>query len=440
MSRLLDRIGDEVRRRAPNGSDDLRRASQRERLVVSAGNLRRRRSVTRRVALGGGAALTAAAALVIVWQVGEEPETFRCHSADGAAVSAHSWIDVGPDQPESLRFSDESQVELRAASRARLTRIDQSAVTVALETGDLHASIVSAPDRHWNFVAGPYRVMVTGTVLGVEWKPETRQLVVQVERGMVEVTGGALQQRTVEVVGGERLVVSNDGDDEAAVRLQRVEAVQLDDISPGAPVHPVPTDPIPFHESEATTATEMGDDVEADSIESFDDEPSLARSPRRRAVRRLHHHLRARQRREAVDAAQSIGVTAAAESLSASRIAQLAEYLRLEGQPDEAERILRRLRARYPADPEARRAAFVLGRLALDHTKYDRARHWFQTVLREAPRSSFAEEAFGRLIDTEVRAGHAAAARSAAEQYLSRYPQGSYRRVAEQLIGQPQNE
>ena len=442
MSRLLDRVGEEVRGEPRRDSSDLRRARQRARLVA-ASETRARKGNRRRVALGAGVALAAAAALALVWQTWRQPSPIMCRNGSGNPVAVHSWIDVVDEKPETLVFSDESRVAIRPDSRARLTRIDTSTVTMSLENGALHASIVSAPERSWEFVAGPYRVVVTGTILGVAWAPDARRLVVEVERGSVEVTGDGLDERTVEVVAGEQLVVSRDADEKPSVQLSAVDSTESDpgpaaieDSLEEAP--PTAFDDEVFDTTEPLEATGAGDPITPGEVSTPQARP--ARVAVRENVRRLHHHLRARQRREAVHAAERVGVAAAAESLSAARIAQLAEYLRLEGRPDEAERILRRLRGRYPSHAEARRAAFVLGRLALDHTRYDDARRWFRTVLREAPRSSFAEEAFGRLIDTEVRAGHAAAARSAAEEYLTRYPRGSYRRVAEQLVSQPLTE
>ena len=443
MSRLLSKVGDEVRRHAPTGSGDLRRARQRARLVFASENARRP-AVRRRVVLGGVAALAAAAALVVGWQALRQPETLTCYSAEGAPVAAHTWIEAAPIRPERLRFSDDSRVELQGDSRARLTSIGDAAVSLALEKGGLRASIVSAPERRWHFVAGPYLVLVTGTVLGVAWEPDARRFVVEVETGTVEVTGGELRERTVEVVGGERLVVSRDEAGEESIRLRPVDgeesaAGSIDAFTPGISEEASSVDETETTERSLADREDFTDAEDFADAEDYADEiaPSRRSSPPARmggGIGRLHHHLRARRRQQAVRAAERVGITAAAESLSASRIAQLAEYLRLEGRPDEAERILLRLRTRYPADREARRAAFVLGRLALDHTKYDEARRWFRTVLREAPGSSFAEEAFGRLIDTELRAGHAAAARTAATEYLSRYPDGSYRRVAEQLL------
>jgi outer membrane protein assembly factor BamD (BamD/ComL family) len=54
--------------------------------------------------------------------------------------------------------------------------------------------------------------------------------------------------------------------------------------------------------------------------------------------------------------------------------------------------------------------------------------------LREQPSGSLAPEAHGRLLEALQRSGDSAAARSAASDYLARYPAGPHAEFAKRLL------
>src|SRR6185369_8028716 len=88
---------------------------------------------------------------------------------------------------------------------------------------------------------------------------------------------------------------------------------------------------------------------------------------------------------------------------------------------------LNALRRRFPGTPEAGTAAFTLGRIAFENENaYARAARWFDTYLREQPAGALMGDAFGRLIEAELRSGDRAGARASAQQYLRRFPGGPY--------------
>jgi TolA-binding protein len=113
----------------------------------------------------------------------------------------------------------------------------------------------------------------------------------------------------------------------------------------------------------------------------------------------------------------------------------LADGARLSGKAEPARAALLELRKRFPSDPRAGAAAFLLGKISFDQTHdYAAAARWFSSSLREQPSGSLAREASGRLIEALTRSGDSAGARRAAQDYLSRYPDGPHANLARSLL------
>src|SRR5262249_29471585 len=87
-------------------------------------------------------------------------------------------------------------------------------------------------------------------------------------------------------------------------------------------------------------------------------------------------------------------------------------------------------RDRFARTPQAAIAAFELGRSAPPAE----AATWFEAYLAEEPRGSLAREAWGRLVEANALAGKDAAARSAAQEYLARYPDGPSAALARRVL------
>jgi transmembrane sensor len=104
-----------------------------------------------------------------------------------------------------------------------------------------------------------------------------------------------------------------------------------------------------------------------------------------------------------------------------------ADVARLSGHPEQALQPLRSLCDRHGGDKRAPVAAFTLGRVLIDDlgrpadaaTAFQRARVLW-------PRGPLAEDALAREADAWQRAGRPERARTIAEQYLARYPQGRH--------------
>jgi TolA-binding protein len=138
---------------------------------------------------------------------------------------------------------------------------------------------------------------------------------------------------------------------------------------------------------------------------------------------------------EALTNAESSGqFDDACASVSASDLMLWGESARAAGQSARALHIYQAVRDRFPASDFAANAAFHLGQVAFDQrASVDEARRWFSTYLGERPNGSLAQQALGRLIEVEQRAGARSSARSLAERYLERFPDGPHAPLARAL-------
>ena len=137
------------------------------------------------------------------------------------------------------------------------------------------------------------------------------------------------------------------------------------------------------------------------------------------------------------EAERDIGHTLATRSTE--DLAALSDAARYRRHDDVARRALLAQRRRFPASPRAADAAFQLGRL---DEKAGRgpapALAWYERYLDEAPKGTYAAEALGRKMIAVEELHGAGAARSVAEQYVRRFPRGSYAGAARALRGQDQ--
>lgn len=128
----------------------------------------------------------------------------------------------------------------------------------------------------------------------------------------------------------------------------------------------------------------------------------------------------------------------ASPHLDASAQALLAEVdvARSQGQPARAVELLRRLLDEYPRDPRAPLAAFTLGRVLSNELGRPReAAAAFRLVRQKAPAGQFAEDALAREVEAWDRAGEPGRARSLADEYLRRYPNGRHVRRVKAVVG-----
>jgi TolA-binding protein len=212
--------------------------------------------------------------------------------------------------------------------------------------------------------------------------------------------------------------------------MLEVRAAALSDTEPpaSAPAEaPLPKDPAPAPAPAPTPSTASPPPQEKSAPG-----PAVPAPRPRSSWRDLARDARYK---EALAAAEAQGFDALCASGSAGDLQALADAARLGGGPARATQALSALRSRFPGSPEAASAAFLLGRMAEDgRGDHAGAIAWFRRYLAEAPRGELAEDARGRLIEAADKMGDLAAARDAADIYLTLYPTGAHAAYAKAIL------
>jgi transmembrane sensor len=253
---------------------------------------------------------------------------------------------------------------------------------MSLRGGGVTVHVVPGGPRRWSVDAGLVRVEVVGTRFRLERGDE--EVLVEVERGRVQVAGPALGAGRVELGPGES----------RRFRRPVAEAASPHGGEPRAAVEAPPAGP-----QTATT--------------------------RREAWRAL-----AAERRfaEAFDALSEQGhAQRTATATSVDELLTLADVARLGGHPRQAVAPLSRILDEHSGDRRAAVAAFTLGRLHTDELgEPGRGAEAFRRVIALGPPSALRESAHARLVEACARAGDQVGARRAAADYLERYPAGRW--------------
>jgi hypothetical protein len=396
--RAVERLSSDVRKATPV-LGEAQQARQRARLVDAVGARSHERSSRIWFAAFGALALVACLVGGFAWL--RTPQV-------NAVVDEHWWTDVSVVTKQTV--SDRGVLELAERSSAHLKHSGTD-VQVVLDSGQATSTVVPRNGTRWDVRAGAYLVRAVGTRFSVAYQPAEQRLSVHVSEGRVEVTGGQLGAALVALEPGQSLSVLG-----SHVSIQRRE---------GAGV-----------EQEAS-ASEPDPSQDALPRASAGESPRRAAPPAAESAATateptwLELHARGDHQR-ALERAKSIGFEQLVGSLGCQELAELGDVARLARDGARAEQALVQLRARCRNTAGGLRAAFLLGRLK-DETSPAEAAAWYERYLTEAPADRFADQALGRLISAEQRAGRKDRARAAAQRYLKLYPAGSYAELAQSL-------
>jgi hypothetical protein len=358
-----------------------------------------RGSTSRKVALLAAAACLAVAVAVAFLR---KPPRLE-YRVVGSPVAQGDWLGVDPAAgPLSLRFSDGTEVDLGPGSKGRVAEVTADGARVVLGGGVLQARVVHRPRTHWTVAAGPYSIEVTGTAFDVGWSEAAEKLELNLHDGSVVVRGPSLPDG-IRVSAGQRLVArAATGDAELSSSLA-----------------PPPEASAPaVEESRQPTPSQAGGGGRVSS------RPAPAWS----------EMLADGNFRGVVDAAEARGIDATIGRASLPDLVALSDAARYLRDRPLARRGLLAERSRFAASPEARGAAFILGRMAEDEGMRDDALRWYGRYLTESPQGSFAAEALGRKLVVLVDAGDASGARSVAREYLARFPAGAHASYAREHL------
>jgi hypothetical protein len=389
------------------------------------------------VAAFWGWALAAAAGVTLaVWGGSSYWRASRAltYSVQGGTVAEGGFIRTSEGAVATVTFSDGSQVSLGASSRGRVAATHRDGARMTIEDGPAEVAVVHRSGTDWLVDAGPFLIMVTGTEFSVNWSAASEILQVRLHRGAITVRG-PLAPAGVALEAGQRLVVhlkkgevridrSEAGDNPPSAGEAEAQAQAEAESTPAADapdqVGRTTPEPLPTRRPAAAAAAAPAAAAASGSGSSGASWSRLVASGDFQAV---------------VQEAERRGIEHALETGSREDLAALADAARYLRRVGLAERVLAAQRHRFPGSRHAREAAFFLGRLAEDSsTELAVAVDWYDRYLVEAPAGSYASEALGRkMIATEKLRG-AGSARAIAQQYLSRFPRGTYAGSARKLL------
>ena len=295
-----------------------------------------------------------------------------------------------------LHFSEGSTVVLHEGARMRVLSLETGAARVLVETGVVDATIVhrKSGKTRWDFEAGPFRVMVTGTKFQLAYYPSDQSFRLATEEGQVVVSGGC-QKTPKTVSAGEKLALS-------------------------------------CMPKEASSAWNGSDTAAAVAEPVVEAAPSVSRAAHGESWRDL---LAGGRLSEGLRAAERGNLERVCQVATTKELLALADAARLSGRDGPATTALRALRRRFPGSMDASIAAFMLGRMAFEkHHAYGEAAEWFETCMREQPTGPLMGDSFGRLMEARLRSGDRSGARANAEQYLRRFPEGPYASEARGIL------
>jgi hypothetical protein len=357
-------------------------ALQRQQLVVALEAKRRPGWARFRLPALGAAALTLALVLVFVVMQRSSAAELQASFA-GNPVQAHSVLAAADENPRTLDFSDGSSVVLAPRARAVLKTITPERAGLALEGGQIFASIEHTEGLHWSVDAGPYRVHVVGTRFSVAWKDGNFR--VDVSEGRVRVTGGDLPASGVAVDAGNGLE-------------RRAKPQELAKAPEALP---------------AMSATIP--------MEVEEPENALPSAPSWSALANKGKY------REALSQAEKLGFERLTRELPDNDLLLLANAARFSGEGKRAQQALLKLRERFPGRAAAELAALYLARIAEDVDKNPvQATVWLRAFLQESPTGDLAQGARANLLAILLRRGEHASARAVARDYLRYHPEGPH--------------
>ena len=383
-----------------------------------------RRQARRRttwMGLASATCLLVAGGLWLAPRLAERSHAALTYTLNGEPPPHGGYIAPSGGQPV-LSFSDGTRVALEATARGRVVELGRHGARIALDEGKAHVEVAHLPGADWRFEAGPFVITVHGTKFTFGWSTRQARLDVQMDSGVVSVSG-PLTGGEIFLRAGQTLSVSlNDEGAPAASATLGGTGIGAGSISspPGPPASPAPTLAPPPVLDHAANDSDRRSRAGADSIESWTAK------------------LAAGKTAAVVADAERRGLAKVLDSSSSEDLAALADASRFEKRDDLARRALLAQRRRFSHSLRAREASFLLGRL--DDATDDGAENalgWYDQYLDEAPGGAYVSEALGRkMMDLERTHRHGEAVAVAAD-YLRRFPSGIYFHAAQALVDAP---
>ena len=264
-------------------------------------------------------------------------------------------------------------------------------------------------------------MQVTGTVFDVQWASESEAFDVWLEKGSVRVNGPLIGDG-IAMTHGQHLR-TRVKDNKILLDDQRADAPEPPAAEPAEPA-PEPSRRRPGTVPRRTRRPRSSVPTHIPARVSH---PPIAKSWSRRMARGDFEAV--------VEAAERRGIESVLAHGSRAELAALADAARYTRRTRLAGRVLNAERDRFPETTDGREAAFFLGNVAEDGGDRSGAVSWYSRYLREDAAGTYAAQALGRKMLIESRRGSSAAGIDA-EEYLHRFPSGSYADAARLILKQ----
>ncbi len=297
----------------------------------------------------------------------------------------------------TVQFSDRSQITLEPHTTLRLRVKESGQVVARLTQGKMSVHVEHHEETDYRFHAGPYEVRVIGTAFSLSYEPKTMKMHLHLTEGNVVVRDQA---------GGTKKVA-------AGQQLRLPEVTE----APSSPALPAEEN------TKDTTPSEQ------ESAEKTAEQPAAKPSfPSYRALARKGKFA------EIVSAARREGVDHVLNTKSAFELNELAQAARYTGNLRLAVKVFEHLRARHSNSSPGTNAPFFLGRIAEESGNWNRALALYGRYLGNSSSGLYAAEALGRKMNLIQKTQGPQAARSVAQKYVRRFPDGPYHTLAQSLL------
>ncbi len=421
----LTELGRGAVRRPAKG--ELERGLDALHLRIAAGRTHQRRLYRWSVA-----AMLVAACFEVGWQLVSGSRTrpadpgprALAYEIQGGVVLEHGYLRESDHTGIRLRFSEGSRVELMPGTRGRLRGVGQDGASVAIDNGSASFTVVPGTNRRWVVEIGPFLVTVKGTEFTVAWDPQSERFELRLRKGQV-VVSGPISGGDLTLRAGQRLVVNLAKAQTVITEEPAWEAVGTPADALDASIPPEPGLVAPQGPRAPIKAS--GSSSPADS--------TMPAAPKSDAERRWVDQLASGQWDRILEDVERTGLEPILNKASSEDLFALADAARYRRRPDLARAALLAQRRRFPDSPRALDALFLLGRVEESRSGgAERSIAWYDEYLTRAPTGAYAAEALGRKMTLTNELNGPASARPIAEQYLHRFPKGSYAGSARALL------
>jgi len=365
--------------------------------------------------------------IAAVWRERVPEPTALAYRVEGGSVLAGGYLRDSGNAGIRLFFNEGTKVEFKPGARGRLRSVDKEGTRVVLDQGSASFDVARSKERRWLVEAGPFSVAVKGTFFTVSWDPQSESFELRLQHGSV-VVSGPMPGGDIELRAGQRLLV--DLPKQQTLITEEQAAAPATSFAPPSSANtgsvssaPAPVDaPTPAKDAPGTSPSSTV--ATASSSSKLERKSSWA------------DHLANGRWDRILEEVEQKGLDATLESAPSEDLFALADAARYRRRTDMARAALLAQRRRFPGSSRSVDAAFLLGRV---EEARDRARaiSWYDAYLERAATGTYSAEAWGRKMVLTNELKGRLSARPIAEEYLRRFPNGSYARAARALTSDP---